>query len=97
MLWPDGPFIPFTHEETEAHSLSRVTRQIFIEYCAWDTDRDSQFNKKNGNIQIDNCSKGKVEALLNNTIHRSICMYYIVKEIMPLEQAILLTRTIDQQ
>lgn len=57
MLWPDGPFIPFTPKETEAHSLSRFTRQIFIEYCAWDTDLDSQFNKKSGNIQIDNCSK----------------------------------------
>lgn len=95
MLWPDGPFIPFTHEETEAHSLNRFTRQIFIEYCAWDTDLDSQLNKKSGNIQTDNCSKGKAEASLNNTIHRSICMYYIVKEIMPLEPTIPFTRTID--
>ena len=94
MLRPDGPFIPFTPEETEAHSLSRFTRQIFIEYCAWDTELDSQFNKKSGNIQIDNCSK-KAEALFNNAIHRSICMYYIVKEIRPLEQTIPLTRTID--
>lgn len=95
MLWPDGPFIHFAHEETEAHSLSKFTRKIFIEYCAWDRDLDSQFNKKSGNSQIDNCSKEKAEALSNNTIHRSICIYYIAKEIMPLGQTSLLTRTIE--
>lgn len=59
MLWPDGSLIHFTHEETEAHSLSRFTRQLFIEYCALDTDLNSQFNKRSGNGQIDNCSKEK--------------------------------------
>lgn len=37
MLRPDGPFIHFTHEETEAHSHDRLIGQIFIEHRAWDT------------------------------------------------------------
>lgn len=59
MLWPDGPLVYFTHEETEAHSVNRPSEQIFIEHCAWDTLPSCILTRREGNNQIDNCSDAK--------------------------------------